>query len=265
MRHKVTVPRGVQRFAYVLRALQHTFRGLRSAENGEQYQRLIHQCEQASRPIWDELTAAVKSGALLAGSNVIAALRPPAAFVGAYRQPTGPTAWCLGLVGNRPYFGQGEPGSEFSTQPQVLSRIGLHVTPPGQALGLTSSNPPVLALCVLDLTSSVYDAGPDTITSTKSYADKVFLKQQQPEKIIMHVPAGRTQARFIRAVTESLRLRSPVRVLIKHSLKSGLLPFIDVAVLDCPRVVADPKSLLMHYLGLALVCEVGAETFTLSM
>lgn len=84
MRHKITVPRGVQRFAYVLRSLQRTFKGLRSAENGEQYQRLIYQCEQASQPIWNELTAAVKSGTLLAGSEVIAALRPPEAFVWAH-------------------------------------------------------------------------------------------------------------------------------------------------------------------------------------
>jgi hypothetical protein len=34
VRHKVTVPRGVQRFAYVLRSLQHSFKGLRSAESG---------------------------------------------------------------------------------------------------------------------------------------------------------------------------------------------------------------------------------------
>ena len=81
----------------------------------------------------------------------------------------------------------------------------------------------------------------------------------------MHVPAGRSQARFIRAATESLQSQSPVRVLIKHSLQSGLLPFIDAAVLDFPRVVEDPKSLLVHYLGLALVCEEGAGTFTLSM
>ena len=93
----------------------------------------------------------------------------------------GPTAWCLGLVGKRPYFGHGEPRSEFSTQPQVLSRIGLHVTPPGQALGLASGNPPMLASCVLDLTLSVYDAGLGTVTSTKSYADKAFLEQPQPK------------------------------------------------------------------------------------
>ena len=30
-------------------------------------------------------------------------------------------------------------------------------------------------------------------------------------------------------------------------------------------MVADPKSLLMHYLGLALVSEVGEVTFTLSL
>ena len=84
VRHKVTVPRGVQRFPYVLRSLQHSFKGLRSAESGEQYQTLIHQCEKASQPIWDQLTAAVVSGAVLAGSNVIAALRPPAAYTGAY-------------------------------------------------------------------------------------------------------------------------------------------------------------------------------------
>lgn len=83
--------------------------------------------------------------------------------MGAYKQPAGPNAWCLGLVGNEPYFGRGDPGLEFSTQPQVLSRIGLHVTPPGQALGLALvGGLPVLVSCVLDLTSSVYmyDGGP---------------------------------------------------------------------------------------------------------
>ena len=265
VRHKVTVPRGVQRFAYVLRSLQPSFKGLRSAEYGEQYQRLIHQCERASQPIWDQLTAAVVSGTVLAGSKVIAALRPPAAYAGAYMQPTGPTAWCLDLVGNKPYFGQGGPGSEFSSQPQVLNRIGMHVTPPGQALGLTSGGSPVLVSCVLDLTLCEYDAVPGTLTSSKYYADTVFLQQQRPERIIMHVPVGRSQARFLRGATASLQLQSPVRVLIKHSVQSGLLPFVDAAVLDCPRVIADPKSLLMHYLGLALVSEVSEVTFTLNM
>ena len=203
------------------------------------------------------------SGTILAGSNVIAALSPPASYTGAYMQPTGPTAWCLDLVGNRPYFGQGGPGSEFSAQPQVLNRIGMHVTPPGQALGLTSGGSPVLASCVLDLTSCELDAVPGTLTSSRYYADTVFL--QQPARIVMHVPAGRSQARFLRAVTASLQLQSSVRVLIKHSVHSGLLPFVDAAVLECPRVVVDPKSLLMHYLGLALVSEVGDVTFTLSL
>ena len=141
----------------------------------------------------------------------------------------------------------------------------MHVTPPGQALGLTSGGSPVLVSCVLDLTSCEYDAVPGTLTSSKYYADTVFLQQQQPERIIMHVPVGRSQARFLRGATASLQLQSPVRVLIKHSVQSGLLPFVDAAVLDCPRVVADPKSLLMHYLGLALVCEVSEVTFTLNM
>ena len=101
----------------------------------------------------------------------------------------------------------------------------------------------MLASCVLDLTSNVYDALPGTITSTKSYADPVFLQPQQPRRIVMHVPAGRSQARFIRAATASLQLQSPVQVLVKHSLQPALLPFIHAAVLDCPRVVVDPKYL----------------------
>jgi hypothetical protein len=121
----------------------------------------------------------------------------------------------------------------------------------------TSGASPVSASCVLDLTSCEYDAVSGTLTSSKYYADTVFLQQQQPERIIMHVSAGRSQARFLRGATASLQLQSPVRVLIKHSIQSGLLQFIDAAVLDCPRVVADPKSLLMHYLGLALVAEQG--------
>ena len=109
-----------------------------------------------------------------------------------------------------------------------------------------------LTLCLAQLTSSKY------------YADTVFL-QHQPARIITHVPAGRSQARFLRAVTASLQLQSPVRVSNKHSVQSGLLPFVDAAVLECPRVVVDPKSLLMHHLGLASVSEVGEVTFTLSL
>ena len=95
----------------------------------------------------------------------------------------------------------------------------MHVIPPVKAPGLTSGGSPVLASCVLDLTSSVYVPLPDTITNTKSYADTVFLQQQQPKKIVMHVPAGRSQARFIRAATASLHLQPRVRVLVKHSLQ----------------------------------------------
>ena len=280
VRHKVTVPRGVQRFAYVLRSLQQNFKGLRSAEFGESYQQLIHQCELASQPVWAMLTAAVKSGTLHARSEAISALRPPKPSVGAYKQPTGAGAWCLDLVGNTPYFGDGSPGSEFSSQPQVLSRIGMHVTPPGQALGLAlvagtpvNEKPvwhTVLASCVLDLTSIVQDVDIDfqdtfAVTSARSYADEVFLQQRQPDKIIMHVPSGPTQRRFIRSVMEAMQLRSPVRVLVKHCPKSCLLPFINVGVLRCAKVIAEPKHLLMHYVGLAYVCGVDSTTFTLQV
>ena len=81
----------------------------------------------------------------------------------------------------------------------------------------------------------------------------------------MHVPSWPTQRRFIRSVTEAMNLQSPVRVLVKHSPKSCLLPFIDVGVLSCAKVVADPKSLLMHYLGLGYVGEVSSTTFTLQV
>ena len=91
-------------------------------------------------------------------------------------QPTGATAWCLGLVGNTPHYGDGRPGSEFSPQPRVLSRIGMHGTPPGQALGLALvAGTPVLVSCILDLTSVVKDPGHHwCLTSTGSYADKLF-------------------------------------------------------------------------------------------
>ena len=81
----------------------------------------------------------------------------------------------------------------------------------------------------------------------------------------MHVPSGPTQRRFIKSVTEAMHLQSPVRVLVKHSPKSCLLPFIDVAVLSCAKVVADPKSLLIHYLGLGYVIGVSSTTFTLQV
>jgi hypothetical protein len=280
VRHKVTVPRGVQRFAYVLRCLQQDFRGLKSAQSGESYQQLIHQCEQASLPIWDLLTAAVKSGTVHAASEAIRSLRSPVPSVGAYKQPTGASAWCLDLVGNTPYFGDGSPGSEFSSQPQVLSRIGMHVTPPGQALGLAlvAGTPvdekpvwhTVLASCVVDLTSIVQDVDIDfqdtfAVTSARSYADEVFLQQRQPDEIIMHVPSGPTQRRFIGSVMEAMQLRSPVRVLVKHCPRSCLLPFINVRVLRCAKVIAEPKHLLMHYLGLAYVSGVNSTTFTLKV
>ena len=280
VRHKVTVPRGVQRFAYVLRCLQQSFRGLKSAQSGESYQQLIHQCEQASQPVWAMLTVAVKSGTLHARSEAISALRPPKPSVGAYKQPTGASAWCLDLVGNTPYFGDGSPGSEFSSQPQVLSRIGMHVTPPGQALGLAlvAGTPvdekpvwhTVLASCVVDLTSIVQDVDIDfqdtfAVTSARSYADEVFLQQRQPDKVVMHVPSGPTQRRFIGSVMEAMQLRSPVRVLVKHCPRSCLLPFINVRVLRCAKVIAEPKHLLMHYLGLAYVSGVDSTTFTLKV
>ena len=267
VRHKVTVPRGVQRFAYVLRCLQRDFRGLKSAQSGESYQQLIHQCEQASLPIWDLLTAAVKSGTVHAASEAIRSLRSPVPSVGAYVQPTGSTAWCLSLVGNSPLHGDGGPGSEFSPQPQVLSRIGIHVTPPGQALGLARvAGSTVLASCVLDLTSFVKDPGHHwCLTSTGPYADKLFLQQGQPRSILMHVPSGKTQHRFTMSVTNAMHSQTPVRVLIKHSPGAYLLPFVRVAVLSCAKVIADPKSLLIHYLGLGYVTEVMGAAFTLQV
>ena len=83
------------------------------------------------------------------------------------------------------------------------------------------------------------------------------------------MPSGPTQRRFIESVTEAMHLQSPVRVLVKHSPKSCLLPFIDVAVLSCAKVVADPMSLLIHYLGLGYVIRacirVSSTTFTLQV
>ena len=44
-----------------------------------------------------------------------------------------------------------------------------------------------------------------------------------------------------------------------------MLPFVDVAVLSCAKVIADPKSLLIHYLGLGYVIEVSGAAFTLQV
>ena len=99
VRHRVRVPPGVQRFACVLRGLQKTFNGLRSAREGEPYQQLIHQCELAAQLVWDMLTAEVRLGTIHAESEAIAALRAPKAAVGAYSQSTGAAAWCLDLLG----------------------------------------------------------------------------------------------------------------------------------------------------------------------
>ena len=93
----------------------------------------------------------------------------------------------------------------------------MHVTPPGQALGLALvAGTPVLVSCGLDLTSVVKDPGHHwCLTSTGSYANKLFLQQGRPEKILMHVPSGPTQRRFIKSVTEAMHSQSPVRVLVK--------------------------------------------------
>ena len=143
----------------------------------------------------------------------------------------------------------------------------MHVTPPGQALGLALVvGTPVLVSCILDLTSVVKDPGHHLcLTSTGSYADKLFLQQGRPERILMHVPSWPTQRRFTKSVTEAMHLQSPVRVPIKHSPKACLLPFVDVAVLSCAKVITDPKSLLVHYLGLGYVIEVCSATFTLQV
>ena len=113
----------------------------------------------------------------------------------------------------------------------------MHVTPPGQALGLALvGDAPVLVSCVLDLTSFVKDPGHHwCLTSTGSYADKLFLQQGQPRSILMHVPSGKTQHRFIMSVTKAMHSQAPVRVLIKHSPGACLLPFIYMAVLSCEK------------------------------
>ena len=184
--------------------------------------------------------------------------------MGEYKQLIGATAWCLGLVGNTSHFGDGSRGSEFSSQLQVLSRIGIHVKPPGQALGLALvAATPVLVSCVVDHTSVVKGPGHNWLTSTGHYADKLFLQQGRPEEILMHVPSRPTQRRSIKSVTEVVHLQSPVRVLVKHSPRSCLLPLRDVVVLSCAKVIADPKSLLIHYLGLGYVSEVSSTTYTL--
>ena len=43
------------------------------------------------------------------------------------------------------------------------------------------------------------------------------------------------------------------------------LTFIDVAVLSCEKMVDDPKSKLIHYLGLGYVTSVSSATFTLQV
>ena len=143
----------------------------------------------------------------------------------------------------------------------------MHVTPPGQARGLARvAGSTVLASCVLDLASVVKDPGHHwCLTSTGSYADKLFLQQGQHRSILMHVPSGKTQHRFIMSVTKAMHSQSPVRVLIKHSQGACLLPPIGVAVLPCEKMVDDPKSKLIHYLGLGYVTNVGSATLTLQV
>ena len=67
------------------------------------------------------------------------------------------------------------------------------------------------------------------------------------------------------SVAGAMHSQSPVRVLIKHSPGACLLPFIDMAVLSCEKMVDDPKSLLIHYLGLGYVIEVSGAAFTLQV
>ena len=68
--------------------------------------------------------------------------------------------------------------------------------------------------------------------------------------------------RVISLATGDLRLN---RVLIKHSPGACLLPFVDVAVLSCAKIIDDPKLKLIHYLGLGCVTSVSSAAFTLQV
>ena len=272
VRHRVVVPRGPQRFSFVMRSIQLSFKGVRALQHGEEYQRLLYQCEQASRVIWEDLTNAVKSGTLLRNSEVMKYLHPPTPTVGPYIMPV--DAWYLDLVGNRPLLGTGTPGSEFSPQPNVLSRLGLHVTPPGHALGIAQYTPPgsssssrvdVLASCVMDLISVIF-GGDSTITSKKAYADTVFLENGVPAELLIHLPAGKSNKRFAKAVSEAHRLQTLVRVLIKHAPgRDCPLPFVHNQAQWCQKIVDKPKSLLMHYLGVGRIEVAGPTAFRIRM
>jgi hypothetical protein len=69
----------------------------------------------------------------------------------------------------------------------------------------------------------------------------------------------------LQSVTGAMHAQSPVRVLIKHSPGACLLPFIDMAVLSCEKMVDDPKAKLIHYFGLGYITSVSSATFTLQV
>jgi hypothetical protein len=272
VRHRVVVPKGPQRFSFVMRSIHLSFKGVRALQHGEEYQRLLYQCEQASKVIWADLTDAVKSGTLLRKSAVMKYLHPPTPTVGPYIMPA--DAWYLDLVGNRPLLGTGAPGSEFSPQPNVLSRLGLHVTPPGHALGIAQYTPPesssepqvdVLASCVVDLIDVIFEGG-STVTSKKPYADTVVLANGVPAELLIHLPAGKSNKRFARAVSQAHRWQTPVRVLVKHAPGGDcLLPFVHSQAQWCQKILDSPKSLMMHYLGVGRIEVVGPTSFRILM
>ena len=98
----------------------------------------------------------------------------------------------------------------------------MHVTPPGQALGLALvAGAPVLVSCVLDLTSVVKDPGHQWCLPAQDLMQtSCFYSKGSLESILMHVPSGKTQHRFIMSVTKAMHSQSPVRVVHSQVTRS---------------------------------------------
>lgn len=217
VRHSVQVPKGPQRFAFVLRSISAERRMLLARSDGLPYERLIHKCQSALHSVWQTLTEQIQTGHLTRDSPAMRALGPPDPLLGPYTGPIESHRYCLGLAGNTPYVGGGGPCSEFSPQPQVLSRIRMHVAAPGNSIALVAANgSSALASVVLDFTN--FQLQGLVVTSVGPYPDQLQLVNGGTLVLsaVMHAPAGPGHHSCLKAASLSESLDLPVRVLIKH-------------------------------------------------
>ena len=263
VRHAVSVPKGPQRFAAVLRGLSQTGGEmlLRPSPAGEQYQQSLHRGTLAVQSLWSDLTSAIRLGPLRQNEEPMLTINDPPMTLGAVDVSAIPE-WVKLFMGGVAILGDGGPGSEFLAQQQTLARLGYHRNSIGQAIGVATVNHnKVLASLLLDFTKAESDE--DEVRSLGTYADLLQLDLRSNCCVVfMCLPNSAERAKQAKsAALNAQTTQAPVRVLIKHKpmkdkTTPNLLPFISESVLQLPKVVNFPSQLQAHYLGLFMVIDV---------